>query len=98
MSTYSPKRIVWEAIAFDCGRYLCRVEQDEDKNAQLTVTLQGYGRTEDLPIHTEPITVALDKLGGPQEDIEKWKKMCDKVIDFPKFRSSVSGLSAWNLQ
>lgn len=91
----STTRIIWEATAFDCGNYMCRVEQDDDKSARLTVTLLGYGPTEDVLIHTEPITLKIDKSGGPETDIENWKSICDKVIDHPKYRSSVSELSEW---
>lgn len=97
MST-STKRIIWEAIAFDAGRYQCRIEQDENKGAKLTVHLLAYGPLGDIPIHTEPITLAIDSSGGPVQDITKWKAICDNVIDHPKHRSSVAGLSEWNLQ
>lgn len=91
-TTYSTSRIIWEGKAFSSGTYICRIEQDEDKNAKLTITLEGLI---DTPIHEEPIVLKIDSSGGPEQDVEKWKLMCDNIIDHPKFRSSVSELSEW---
>jgi hypothetical protein len=96
--TTSTMRIIWDRVAFDAGRYQCRITQDEDKGARLTVELMTHGPLGNILIHTEPITLTIDKSGGPVQDVDKWKSICDNIIDHPKHRSSVAGLSAWNLQ
>lgn len=88
----STSRLIWEARAFSSGTYICRIEQDEDKNSKLTIALEGIT---DTPIHEEPIVLKIDASGGPEQDVVKWKSICDNIIDHPKFRSSVSGLSDW---
>lgn len=89
------KTIVWEDRAFSSGWYICRIERNEDKTAILSISLEG--QVNHL-IHQEPITLGVDSSGGPVQDVVRWKTMCDDIIDHPKLRSSVAGLSEWFLQ
>lgn len=71
--------VVWAQRRYDGGWYGCTVARRGERHV-LTVTLLGVI---DYVLHREP--VKFDK-----QDPDKWRTMCEKVINNPDLRSLAS--------